>query len=202
MIAAGLTGFGTGLSLILPIGAQNALVLRQGLLRAHVFWVCLVCSFSDAALIVAGVQGFGAITTRFPAFVTVLTWGGAAFLLVYGFLRFVSAYKGSVGLEPGQTTQSLRSAILTCLAFTWLNPHVYLDTLGLIGAISTNFDGPFRTSFMLGAVVASFTFFFALGYGARALAPVITSPRAWVFIDIAIGTLMWTLAVGLLVSQH
>ncbi len=202
MIPAGLTGFATAFSLILAIGAQNAFVLRQGLLRQHVLWICLICALSDAALIVAGVAGFGAVTARYPALPAVLTWGGAAFLLVYGCLRFRAAVAGSGSMGVAQSTGSLKVALLTCLAFTWLNPHVYLDTLGLIGAVSTGFEGTAKQAFAIGAVTASFVFFFSLGYGARLLSPIMTSARAWVVLDVSIGVLMWLLALGLVLALH
>ena len=197
MILAGLTGFSTAFALILAIGAQNAFVLRQGLMQAHVFWVCLVCAVSDAALILAGVAGFGAITARYPALPTFMALGGAAFLVVYGLIRFRAAARGTGGLTVATSAQSLKAAILTCLAFTWLNPHVYLDTLALIGAVSVPFEGARKVSFALGAITSSFVFFFGLGYGARLLAPALQSPRAWRLLDAGIGALMWVLAASL-----
>ncbi|MEM9793916.1 MAG: LysE family transporter [Pseudomonadota bacterium] len=193
-------GYATALGLILAIGAQNAFVLRQGLMNLHVFTVCLICACSDALLILAGVSGFNAATGRWPQLPVILTWGGAAFLLVYGLLRLRAAYRGTGALVATSGTQSLRTAVLTCLAFTWLNPHVYLDTLGLIGAVSTGFEGAARVAFAAGAVAASFSFFFGLGYGARYLAPIMATPRAWVWLDAGIGILMCALALGLVLS--
>ncbi len=199
LAAAAATGFATGFSLILAIGAQNAFVLRQGLMRAHVFWICLTCAASDAVLITAGVAGFGAVTAQLPWLPTVMVVAGAAFLFVYGLMRLRAAWLGGhrLGSAAGDG-QSLRAAVAACLAFTWANPHVYLDTLALIGAVSLGFSGAARLAFGIGAVAASFVFFFALGYGARMLAPVMQSPRAWRLLDAGIGILMWVLAAGLL----
>ena len=173
-----LAGFALGFSLILAIGAQNAFVLRQGLRREHVFWVCLTCGLSDAILIAAGVAGFGALAEAVPLFETVMRFGGAAFLLWYGWLNARSAWAGGAVLDTsGAATQSLRKAILTLLALTWLNPHVYLDTVVLIGSISAQY--PDRLAFGIGATLASFTFFFGLGYGARLLSPIFARPRSW-----------------------
>lgn len=198
MIGPFSTGFITGFSLILAIGAQNAFVLRQGLARAHVFWLCLLCAVSDAALITAGVFGFSAIVERFPNLPAVMTWGGAAFLFVYGALRLLEAWRGTYKMQLAGVSAGLWATLATAAAFTWLNPHVYLDTLGLIGAISTDYPVPERYVFGAGAVTASFVFFFSLGYGARVLAPVMQSASAWRVLDIVIGLVMWALAIKLI----
>ncbi len=199
MILATITGFLTGFSLILAIGAQNAFVLRNGLMRTHVFWLCLFCALSDAALITAGVAGFGSLIARFPSFPLIMTLGGAIFLIFYGALRFWAAYQGRYALVLEGHGSSLATSLATAAAFTWLNPHVYLDTLGLVGAISTQYGIlAERIAFGSGAVCASFVFFFSLGYGARFLAPIMQSARAWVRLDIGVGILMWALAVKLL----
>ncbi|MEM8578360.1 MAG: LysE family transporter, partial [Pseudomonadota bacterium] len=164
MIGAAFTGFLTGTSLILAIGAQNAFVLRLGLLRSHVFWVCLFCSVSDGILIALGVAGFGAIVEAVPWFPWVMTLAGAAFLAAYGTLRFIAAARGDYEMVLSGQAVSLRAALGTLAAFTWLNPHVYLDTLGLVGAISTGFETwPLRWSFAAGVTLSSFVFFFAMG---------------------------------------
>jgi len=194
-------GFATGLSLILAIGAQNAFVLRQGLARAHVFWLCLFCAGSDAILIAAGIAGFGALTARLPMLPQIMAWGGAAFLILYGASRFRAAWRGNQALAPGAPAPGLAATLATAAAFTWLNPHVYLDTLGLIGAVSTQFtESGDRISFGLGATSASFVFFYTLGYGARILAPLMRSPAAWRLLDLLIGTTMWTIAARLLLA--
>ncbi len=199
MFTAATTGFATGFALILAIGAQNAFVLRQGLLRQHVFWLCLLCATSDAVLITAGVLGFSAIVAQFPSLPMIMAWGGAAFLFVYGALRLIAAYKGDYDMQITGQSAGLWATLATGAAFTWLNPHVYLDTLGLIGAISTDFPaGQMRTAYGTGAVISSFVFFFGLGYGARLLAPVFQSPRSWRVLDVIIGIVMWALALKLI----
>ena len=202
MITAAVTGFLTAFSLILAIGAQNTFVLRQGLMRRHVFWLCLLCAVSDAILIAAGVLGFGALVHLFPAFPKIMSLAGAVFLLVYGALRFKAAAKGDYAMVLKGESAGLWPTLAIGATFTWLNPHVYLDTLGLIGAISTNFpDSAEKMAFGIGATSASFVFFFALGYGARLLAPVMQSPRSWRILDVLIGATMWLLAAGLLLSH-
>lgn len=192
------TGFGLGLSLILAIGAQNAFVLRQGLRRAHVLPVVLTCAISDAILIAVGVSGFGLLADRLPALAPAMRWLGAAFLLVYGALAFRNAWRGGEHLDPAaRGTGSLRAAVATCLALTWLNPHVYLDTVVLLGSVAARYPGQ-GLAFGAGAVTASFVFFFSLGYGARLLAPVFARPRAWRILDIGIGCVMWAIAWGLI----
>ncbi|SEN31833.1 L-lysine exporter family protein LysE/ArgO [Roseovarius tolerans] len=193
---AGLAGFALGFSLILAIGAQNAFVLRQGLRREHVLAVVLVCAFSDAVLVAAGVSGFGALAELVPGLERVMRYGGAAFLLIYGARSFWAAWRGGAVLEAGHGAGSLRRAVLTCLALTWLNPHVYLDTVVLLGTISAQYED--RLAFGIGAVCASFVFFFALGYGARLLAPVFRRPGSWRVLDAGVGAVMWAIAANLL----
>jgi L-lysine exporter family protein LysE/ArgO len=198
VLAPALTGFATGFSLILAIGAQNAFVLRQGLLKAHVFWLCLLCATSDAVLIALGVAGFGAITAALPGLPRFMALAGAAFLLAYGALRFHAAWKGDYRLTLAGQSPGLAATLAMAAAFTWLNPHVYLDTLGLVGAVSTHYPAtPAKVMFGAGAITASFVFFFSLGYGARFLAPIMQSARAWRLLDIGIGAVMWALAIGL-----
>ena len=198
MIHAFSTGFITLLSLILAVGAQNIFVLRQGLLRRHVAAICLFAALSDAILIWTGVIGFGIISTIAPSFTQIMTWIGALFLATYGGLRFWAAYKGVYDVEMTQGKTTLRKALVTLAAFTLLNPHVYLDTLGLIGAVSAQYGSiADKYAFATGASFGSLVFFFGLGYGARVLAPVMTSPKAWRFLDIGVGLTMWTIAVVL-----
>ncbi|QGX97884.1 amino acid transporter [Roseovarius faecimaris] len=193
---AAMAGFALGFSLILAIGAQNAFVLRQGLRRAHVFAVCLTCALSDAVLIAAGVAGFGALSEAVPGLESVMRYGGAAFLLAYGARSFHAAWKGGAQMGEGQRAGSLRAALLTCLALTWLNPHVYLDTVVLLGSVSAQYDD--RLSFALGGITASFVFFFSLGYGARILDPLFRRPEAWRVLDVLVGGVMWAIAVKLI----
>lgn len=184
-----ISGFAVSFSLIVAIGSQNAFILKQGLKREHVFAVCLFCALSDAVLLSAGVAGFGAITARYPDFITLAKLGGALFLLVYGLLSlYASATKSHAMTTTGTTTSSLKQALLLCIGFTWLNPHVYLDTLVMVGMVSTNAAS--KVWFAIGAITASVSFFFALGYGARLLAPIFTKPKAWNILDALIGVLM------------
>lgn len=197
MMASFIPGFALSLTLIVAIGAQNAFVLRQGLRREHVFWVCLTCGVSDALLITAGVAGFGALAQAVPWFETVMRYGGAAFLIVYGAMNARSAWRGGSALAAeGRAPASLRKTLLTLLALTFLNPHVYLDTLVLLGSISAQYDD--RLAFGSGAVLASLTFFFALGYGARLLEPVFAKPLSWQILDAVIALVMWAIAASLL----
>ena len=190
-------GFALGLTLILAIGAQNAFVLRQGLRLQHVFWVCLTCALSDAVLIAAGVAGFGALATAVPWFETLMRYGGAAFLIWYGFQNARSAWQGGhARAADGAAQTSLRRTILTLLALTWLNPHVYLDTVVLLGSVAAQYED--RVSFAIGAMTASFVFFFTLGYGARRLAPLFARPQAWRVLDLCVGLLMWAIAAALI----
>ena len=191
-------GFALGFSLILAIGAQNAFVLRQGLRREHVLPVVLVCAISDAVLVTAGILGFGALARAVPGLETVMRFGGAAFLIWYGARNFIAAWRGGEVLEAGAAAGSLRRALLTCLALTWLNPHVYLDTVVLLGSISAQYDD--TLAFGAGAVTASFTFFFALGYGARGLAPLFRRPASWRVLDVVVGLTMWAIAAKLVLA--
>lgn len=197
MTSAFLPGFFLSLSLILAIGAQNAFVLRQGLRQEHVFAVCLVCAVSDAILIAAGVAGFGLASHALPWLEPVLRYGGALFLLAYAARSLRSALRnhGSLTLS-GRQAAGLGATLATCLAFTWLNPHVYLDTVVLLGSISSQYEGH-KAAFALGAMAASFTFFFTLGFGARLLRPVFASQAAWRVLDVLVGIAMLAIALKL-----
>lgn len=197
MSQAMIAGFALGLTLILAIGAQNAFVLRQGLRGEHVFWVCLTCALSDAVLIAAGVAGFGALGEAVPWFEPLMRYGGAAFLIWYGARNAISAWRGGHALKAeGQGVQTLGPVIATVLALTWLNPHVYLDTVVLLGSIASQYDD--RMAFGIGAVTASFVFFFSLGFGARLLQPLFANPRSWQVLDALIAVTMWAIAAKLL----
>ncbi|WP_439656353.1 LysE/ArgO family amino acid transporter [Lentzea sp. HUAS TT2] len=188
-----LLGFGTMMTLIVAIGAQNAFVLRQGLRRHAVAQVVAVCAISDAILVAVGVAGFGAIVKAFPAAITIAAVVGGIFLLGYGFLAARRAFAPSA-LNAG-TDMSTRP-VLTALALTWLNPHVYLDTLLLLGSIAAG-----RWLFGVGAVTASITWFVALGFGARLLSPLFARPRAWRVLDGLIAAVMITLGVTLIAGS-
>ncbi len=197
MYEAAFAGFRLGLGLILAIGAQNAFVLRQGLRREHVFATCLLCALSDAALIALGVSGFAVASKAAPWLAPALRWGGVAFLAWYGLRSFRAALSGAGALRAADGGGAgLGRTLLMIGALTWLNPHVWLDTVVLLGSVSAQYAGR-GLAFGGGAVLASFTFFFALGYGARLLGPLFARPRAWVVLDCLVGALMWSLAVGL-----
>ncbi len=199
MLSAFVPGLFLGFSLIVAIGAQNAFVLRQGLRGEHVLGICLACAVSDAVLILAGVMGFAQASAMLPWLEQATRYAGAAFLLAYGLRSFRAAIRSGGALVPaGAVPASLGATLATCLALTWLNPHVYLDTVVLIGSVSTQFaEG--KGGFALGAMTASFVFFFALGYGARLLRPVFARPGAWRMLEVGIGFVMCGLAATLLV---
>jgi L-lysine exporter family protein LysE/ArgO len=200
-MSTALTGFGAGLSLIVAIGAQNAFVLRQGLRREYVGLVVLVCAVSDALLIVAGISGIGAILERLPVVLDLVRYAGAAFLVGYGLLAARRACTASrIDADPTGGRTTLRATVLTCAALTWLNPHVYLDTVLLLGSIANTHGDSERWFFAIGAVTASCLWFSALGYGARLLRPVFADPRAWRILDAVIAVVMVTIAVTLLMG--
>jgi L-lysine exporter family protein LysE/ArgO len=200
LFSIAITGFLLGGSLILAIGAQNAFILRQGLLKQHVFILCLVCAASDALLIAAGVGGLGRIIDGHPEFVKWVTIGGALFLFAYAIFALQRALKPQA-MQAATTGQgSLKAAMAQCLAFTFLNPHVYLDTVVLVGGISSRYIGQEKTAFAAGAMAASFIWFFSLGYGARLLQPVFAKPRAWQVLDLIIAAVMTMIAISLVRS--
>ena len=195
-----MTGLATGLALIVAIGAQNAFVLRQGLARRHVGPVVAVCAASDVVLIVAGVAGVGVVVERVPTAITVVTWLGVAFLTWYG-VRSLWAARRPGALEAERSgVSSLRSTVLRALALTWLNPHVYLDTVVLLGSLSAQHGEVGRWWFAFGACLGSIGWFTALGYGAGLGSRLLASPRAWQVLDVLIGATMlliaWRLAAG------
>lgn len=192
------SGFAVSISLIFAIGAQNAFVLRQGLRGDHVLAVVLACAISDAILITIGVAGFSSLTEHLPRLAPVMRVLAAIMLVIYGGLNLRSAWRGGGRLLAAEgPPPPLWRTVTICLALTWLNPHVYLDTVLLVGSVSLSFD-PHRLAFGIGAVAASFTFFFALGFGAGALRPVFAKPAAWRVLDVATGLLMWGIAVAVL----
>ena len=195
-----LAGFQISLGLIMAIGAQNAFVLRQGLRREHVLAVCLFCAASDAVLIAAGVAGMGTLADRVPAAGAVLRWGGVAFLLWYGARAFRAAWAGGETLQAARGGgEPLTRVIATLALLTWLNPHVWLDTVVLIGSVASQYSGG-SVAFAAGAATASFVFFLSLGFGARLLAPLFARPRAWQVLDAVVGIIMWTIAARLAIG--
>ncbi|CAL9357695.1 LysE/ArgO family amino acid transporter [Streptomyces sp. enrichment culture] len=197
--ATAAAGFGTGLSLIVAIGAQNAFVLRQGIRRDAVLAVVGICALSDALLITLGVGGVGAVVVAWPAALTVVAWTGGAFLLAYGALAARRVVRpAGTGLEAeGREAGSRRRAVLTCLAMTWLNPHVYLDTVFLVGSVAAD-HGPSRWTFGVGAALASLCWFAALGFGARLLGRFLARPAAWRALDALVAATMIILGVTLI----
>ena len=202
MFSAAVDGLLLGGSLIVAIGAQNAFVLRQGLLRRHVLPVALVCALSDALLIAVGVFGLGLIAGTIEGFARIATVAGAIFLVVYGLLAARRAVHPHVLRAEGEAGGGLGRALLVCLGFTFLNPHVYLDTVLLVGSVGTRYPDGVRIAFAAGATLASFAWFFGLGYGARLLAPVFARPVAWRVLDGLIAVLMIALAAKLLFSAN
>jgi len=194
LFASGLTGFGLSLGLILANGPQNVFVLRQGLQKSHVFVVCLTCSICDGLFILAGVAGVGAALQQAAWIERPMALGAAAFIGGYGVLRLFSARNPSAMVLNDEANTDLGATVLAALGFTFLNPHVYLDTLVLLGGASTTFDGQSLVAFTVGAIAASFAFFFSLGYGAKRCAGWLTSSRSWQRIDLFIGTTMLLIA--------
>jgi len=202
ILPAAAAGFGTGMSLIVAIGAQNAFVLRQGARRQAVLAVVGICAVSDVVLISLGVAGLGAVVTAWPAALTAVGLAGGAFLLCYGALaaRRVLRPAGGDGqalTTNGSSTGSVRTAVLTCLAMTWLNPHVYLDTVLLLGSVAAD-RGSLRWVFGLGAMLASVAWFAGLGYGARLVGGVLSRPGAWRVLDSLVAATMLAMGVMLL----
>ena len=192
MLGAAFAGLGTGLSLIIAIGAQNAFVLRQGILRAHVPAIVAICAGSDLLLIAAGIAGIGAVVRAFPVAVEVVTIFGGLFLISYGLLAGRRAFRSERLATENGGAGSLRAAVLTAVALTWLNPHVYLDTVLLLGSVANSY-GADRWAFGLGAGLGSVLWFSGLGFGARLLRGVFAKPLAWRVLDLLIAAVMITL---------
>ncbi|MET3564660.1 L-lysine exporter family protein LysE/ArgO [Leifsonia sp. 563] len=199
MLATFFTGLGSAASLIVAIGAQNAFVLRQGLRREHVLPIVLICVISDALLIAAGVAGIGVLVKNAPLALEIVRWAGFAFLLGYAVFAARRALKPESLTASGAVAGSLAAAVGTCLAITWLNPHVYLDTVLLLGSLSASHGDPGRWIFGAGAATASLLWFGLLGFGARFAAPVFAKPIAWRILDGGIAVLMVVLAILLVV---
>jgi L-lysine exporter family protein LysE/ArgO len=198
MLSSAIAGFVASAVLIIAIGAQNAFVLRQGLRREHVLPVVLTCALSDLALISAGIAGLGAVLNAQPALITVIRWAGAAFLLGYAVLAARRALRPEALDPAAKAPAALRATLLTCLALTYLNPHVYLDTVLLLGSVAQQHAS--RWAFGLGAAAASLGWFVALGVGARRLAPLLARPSAWRVLDGSIALVMAALGVTLIVQ--
>ena len=201
MLATFLSGLGTGAGLIIAIGAQNAFVLRQGLLRQHVLPVVLVCIGGDILCICAGVAGMGALIRTNEWLLEFFRWGGALFLTVYGIsaARRAASGNGSMEISEGGAG-SFMKAITSCLAFTFLNPHVYLDTVVLLGSIAAQYGEDLKWTFASGALTASVLWFTGLGFGARLLLPIFQNRKAWRILDTLIALVMWAIALTLVLN--
>ena len=196
-------GLSVGLGLIAAIGAQNAFVIKQGILKNQVFIIVLTCFIIDAILIALGVGGFGKLISSSTTMLSIAKYGGAAFLALYGLRSFRNVFKEEVMyLSNDNSKLSAKKAFVTVLALSLLNPHVYLDTCVLIGTIGSQFDVGDRLYFALGAIIASFIWFFTIGYGARLLLPVFQNPIAWKILDFLTGVIMLAIACSLLMWDH
>lgn len=201
MLTPALTGFATGLSLIVAIGAQNAFVLRQGIRRQHVLVVVLICALTDALLEVLGVAGIGFVVERAPVLLEMVRWGGVVFLLWYAWGAARRAMRpDALDASGAETKDSLSKTVLACLAITYLNPHVYLDTMVLMGSIGNAQGNPGRWWFVLGGVIASLIWFTVLGYGARGLTRFFATPRSWQILDWIIAGTMLVIAARLAIE--
>jgi len=195
-----LEGFGMGASLIVAIGAQNAFVLKNGLHGRHRLPIALCCALSDMLLIALGVAGVGALIAASPTLLQVVRWAGVAFLVCYAVAALRRAWHGESMALDGRDERGLAVALLTTLAVTWLNPHVYLDTVVLLGSLAARYPGEGRYLFGAGAIVASFLWFFGLAYGARLLAPLFVKPVAWRVLDAGVAAILLALAWGLVLG--
>jgi L-lysine exporter family protein LysE/ArgO len=200
LVSAAVEGFLLGAGLIVAIGAQNAFVLRQGLLRQHVFAVATLCAASDLVLIAAGVAGLGGLVRGAPTVLLAVTLLGAAFLAAYGGLAFRRALHPGALRAAVSGPAGLRAALATAAALTWLNPHVYLDTVVLVGSLSARHEGAGAAAFGAGAGLASILWFYGLGFGARLAAPLFARPAAWRFLDLLIGVVMWAITARLVLE--
>jgi len=190
-------GLGTGLSLIIAIGAQNAFVLRQGLKKEHVLAVVLFCALSDAALIALGVAGLGGLIEQVPILIEIMRYGGAAYLIWFGLSAARRAFEPGALSASGGEPKALWATLITAASLTYLNPHVYLDTVILLGAVANQFD-PNKWVFAFGAILGSFVWFISLGFGAKLLARFVTRESFWRVLDGFIALVMFAIAVTLL----
>jgi L-lysine exporter family protein LysE/ArgO len=192
-----ISGLLLGAGAIVAIGPQNAFVLRQGLMRRHVFVLAVTCALADIVLIAAGVVGVGALIREHAGWLAALTLVGIAFLVAYGALSLRRAFHSQVLLPAAANERSAGGAVATALAFTVFNPHVYLDTIVLVGGLSARYPAPANIAFGGGAALASVIWFFALGYCARLLVPLFAKPTAWRVLDVLVTAVMWGIALSL-----
>ena len=201
-----LEGIALGASLIIAIGPQNAFVIQQGILRQHVFLAAFVCTLVDVVLIIVGAAGFGTLIAIIPSLRTFFLWGGVLFLMGYGTLSLISSFKhprdeGSLGKnESGYSTKNRKSIIITAAGFSLLNPHVYLDTVILLGGLAAQYEIPERNYFAFGAIMASVVWFNGIGYGATLVAPWFESSRGKRILDLVIAMIMFVLAFVLMLN--
>jgi L-lysine exporter family protein LysE/ArgO len=194
-----LQGFATSAGLIIAIGAQNAFILKQAILRNHVFLIAILCSIIDAILILVGVFGFATLLETSPLLLIIAKWGGFIFLGYYGFRSFKNVFHPhALEMDKKKVKPSIKKIVSLTLMFSLLNPHTYLDTVVLLGSVSSQFSDNEQPSFALGACFASFMWFFSLGYGARFLAPLFTKPEAWKVLDFIVGCMMWMIAIAII----
>ena len=201
MLLTFVTGFGLGGGLIIAIGAQNAFVLGQGLRRHHPVLVALVCALCDAILIAAGVAGLGSLIAAYPILTKIAAWGGGGFLIWYGFSALKRLFETETLSEDAQAKKGWKAVLSATLAVTLLNPHVYLDTVVMLGGIGGQFPADERIGFALGAMSASFVWFFAIALGAAWLAPYVARPITWKIVDGLTCTVMWLVAYSLLAPE-
>ncbi|MDF7668076.1 LysE/ArgO family amino acid transporter [Orbaceae bacterium ESL0727] len=202
MVTEILSGAMISASLIIAIGAQNLFVLKQGLLKEHIFWVCLICFLCDFVLLSVGVLGVGSFIGQYPLLTESLALFGALFLICYGSLALRSAWRGESSLKMTSTDNSkkrLMTVILSTLAVTLLNPHVYLDTVVIVGGIAGTLNNEQKIAFLIGAVCVSAIWFFGIGYGSRLLIPLFKQKRVWMILDCMVGVIMYYIAALLII---
>ncbi|PWC21832.1 arginine exporter ArgO [Brenneria roseae subsp. roseae] len=198
MLAVFLQGFALGAAMILPLGPQNAFVMNQGIRRQYHLMIALLCALSDVVLICAGIFGGSALLSQSSLLMTLVTWGGVAFLLWYGWGALKTAFSRDLTLAGAEIMQQSRwRIIVTMLAVTWLNPHVYLDTFVVLGSVGSQFSEGARGWFAIGTITASFIWFFALALLAAWLAPWLNTPRSQRIINLFVGIVMWAIAIQL-----
>lgn len=194
-------GLGIGLGLIIAIGMQNAFVLKQGLLKNHTFFIASLCSLIDAIIITAGINGLGSILSKNELLLKFFNWTGICFLFIYGTTAFIRCYQNLNLHVNNPELYSFKKTLLTLMSVTFLNPHTYLDSCILMGSIASNFNGQDRISFNIGAVLASFIWFFSLSFGARLLRKFFENPLSWKILDFMIGSTMYIIAISLIYTS-
>ncbi|HHW7569918.1 TPA: LysE/ArgO family amino acid transporter [Mannheimia haemolytica] len=196
-------GFIVCFGLIVSIGAQNAFLLKQGILKQHIFWIALLCFLGDVFLMTIGVLGLGTLIAELPVVSFIISLLGAIFLLSYGSRSFISVFKsGEYLVASGENATSLKKALLITFAITFLNPHVYIDTVVIVGSIGGKLDFNGKIYFLAGALLCSFIWFFGIGYGASLLSPYFAKRRTWQILDAVTGLIMYFIAFSLLIYNY